>query len=81
MHTLHVLMVASALTMLSAPVLAAPIAQTCGTAGCVTRPIQLAKDCSKLKAQKDACQRHCNKRDNACIGRCMEDWENCMNGH
>ena len=81
MRILHVLVAASALAVLSAPAFAAASAPTCGTAGCLTRPIQLAKDCSRLKAQKDACQRHCNRRDEACIGRCMESWENCMNGH
>lgn len=84
MRMLHVLVAASALAFLSLPALAASDPPSCQAGSCFSRPIQLAKDCSRQKRQMQACQAKCrqNGRNNEqCIGPCMYDWENCMNGN
>lgn len=85
MRTLRLLVAASALALLSGSAIAASDTRTCQAGSCISRPVQLAKDCSRQKAQKDACQAKCRQNgrgnDEKCIGPCMYDWENCVNGH
>ena len=85
MRVASILFAVAACAIFSGPVFAASDAPSCQGATCLSRPIQFAKDCSRQKQAMRNCQANCKKqgrgKEESCIGPCMYDWENCMNGN